>query len=366
MCGILGMIGAVPNEHATIAHTILQNIFIFNRSRGGDASGFSAIHNKSDKKLITEKRAIDSLKFVERSAKFKALRKDMPNILIGHTRASTSGTPKRGRNNHPFNSSKYSMVHNGGITSWRSVATDNKLDLRSETDSEIILRLAEQKDNFYDGISHTMDKVGTTSRVAVAFLRHEGEPRLFLFRNMLNPISIMTYPRLQTIFFSSEAHHLRMALKSVFGEKVSQMMREHEINIEAVPDWKSLEFMLVDNQLPELISERNVSRPYYHSNNNTSSTSINSTSSSILDNSDIEEKKSLPIVMGPSGRQSFTDLNEASTKDLLERVSEDTRRRGVSVATAVREATDILKSVSQNAFMPHEEMEHFKKWMKDV
>ena len=125
MCGILGMIGSVPSEHASTAHAILQNIFIFNKIRGGHASGFSAFHNRQNGRLITEKRAISSVKFVERSAKFKALRKDMPNFFIGHTRLSTSGTPKRGRNNHPFNSKKYSMVHNGGITGWQNVARLN-------------------------------------------------------------------------------------------------------------------------------------------------------------------------------------------------------------------------------------------------
>jgi len=371
------MIGSVPSEHARTAHTILQNIFILNKSRGEHASGFSALHTRKDGRLITEKRAISSIKFVERSAKFKALGKDMPNIFIGHTRFSTSGTPSRGRNNHPFNSSKYSMVHNGGIDRWQTVVEENDLNLRSETDSEVILRLAEKRDNFHDGISHAMDALGYGSRVAVAFLQHEGEPRLFLFRNIMQPISIMTYPRLHTIFFSSERQHLQVALRSVYGNSVNEIMQEHEINIESIPDWKSLEFRLSVKGLPEIAEEKSIIRTKLSSS--TSSSSSLSTASTrtmgfnyhtrgiLVDND--SESSTLPVCVGSTRKTLLLPNPEPenmSTGELLKEASTETREQSVQLAKTVREASQVLNCIRENRFMQFKEIEHFKKWMKLV
>ena len=149
------MIGTVPQDKWDEAHTLLQNIFIFSKDRGRDASGFSAIHTNNPA-LITEKRPIDSMKFVERSARFKALRKAMPNVVVGHTRYSTSGDPSRGRNNHPFNSQRYSLVHNGGISDWKNLASKEEISMRTETDSEILLHLLERKNCFHEGIQEAM------------------------------------------------------------------------------------------------------------------------------------------------------------------------------------------------------------------
>ena len=339
-----------------------------NKRRGEHASGFSAVHSNAVGRLITEKRAINATRFVDRSSKFRALAKDMPNIFIGHTRHATSGTPSRGRNNHPFNSDVYSMVHNGGVDSWRNVVKTRDLKMRSETDSEVILRLLERKENFYTGISHAMEIIPRTSRVAVALIRHNNDPRLFLFRNLYNPIHIMTYPRLHSIFFSSEGIHLEMALKSVFGDKTDKIMQEHEINIEKVPEWKSLEFNLVDGILPELIEELDVHAPKMGFGGNTG---VNRGSSSYDSSGSY-----LPVVRGPSGTieigpkpgSSFANkkIEDWTTGELIKKVSDDTRDRSVLLTRSVREASKVLESIRSNSFMQHTEIEHWKKWMYDV
>ena len=370
------MIGSVPSEHARTAHTILQNIFIFNKSRGEHASGFSALHLNNKGKLISEKRPIDAIKFVERSSKFKALGKNMPNIFVGHTRFSTSGSPGRNRNNHPFNSDRYSMVHNGGISEWRKIARLNNVKMRSETDSEIILRLVERRRDFLSGIKLTMDIVGHSSRIAVAMIKHVGEPRLFLFRNSYNPIHIMPYPRLHTIFFSSEKYHLKNALRGIYGDDTDKMMLEHDVSIEEVPYWKSLEFKVTNDGRPILDIETEIERP-----STSSSTALGfspyksykeyTQSSSIeVDNSDVFDtgvKSSLPVVQGQNGKRSErTDINEMSTGDMLKRVSKDTRARSIELSRSVRESTKVLESIRAHPFMQYAEIEHFKKWMEHV
>ena len=366
------MIGNVPGEYSRTAHTILQNIFIFNKSRGDHAAGFSAIHTRDNKRLITEKRPISSTKFVERSAKFKALAKDMPNIFVGHTRFSTSGSPRRNRNNHPFNSGDYSMVHNGGINDWQRVASLNNIDMRSETDSEIILRLVERRKKFHDGIGLTMQAVGFSSRIAVAMLRHRDDPRLFLFRNSYNPIHIMPYPRMHSIFFSSEKNHLKMALRSVYGDSVDEVMHEHDVSIEEVPTWTSLEFRVTDDGRPVLDNELKVDRPItagFHGNKSSSTKQVIE-----IDNSDVfdvekrqQGSSSLPVVQGQNGQTKIRqNVNEMSTGDMLRAVSDDTRDRSVALSRSIRESTKVLESIRKNPFMSFSEIEHFKKWMEYV
>lgn len=365
------MIGSVPKQHASTAHAILQNLFILNKSRGEHASGFSAIHIAHAGKLISEKRSINSLKFVDRCSKFKALRKVMPNIFIGHTRHATSGTPKRGRNNHPFNSDTYSMVHNGGVDDWKNIAVKNELKIRSETDSEVILRLVERKDTFHDGISHAMEIIPRASRVAVAMLRHVDEPKLFLFRNLYNPIYIMTYPRMHSIFFSSEGIHLEKALKSVFGDKTADIMEEHEINIEKVPEWRSLEFTLIDGLLPQLSNELEVHAPKIGF--------IPTKRDYISDAWSGDNQTYLPVVKGQNGvielgpplGTSFAEwskkpIDEWNTSEMMRAVSIDTRDRGVALTRTIRESSPILESIRTNPFMSHDEIEHWKKWQLDV
>ncbi len=247
MCGILGMIGTVPPKHWDEAYTLLQNIFIFSKARGTDASGFSAIH-AGKKTLITEKRPIDSLKFVERCSRFKALRKAMPNVLVGHTRFSTSGHASRGRNNHPFNSNRYSLVHNGGVSNWKNLASSHSINMRTETDSEILLHLLERNSSFHDGIQNTMDIVTDSSRIAVANIQYDEEkPKLFLFRNDSNPISVMLHPKYNTLFFASERKYLEDGLMSIWGAGWRGLADTHEVDIQMLPSWRSFEIILDPN-----------------------------------------------------------------------------------------------------------------------
>jgi glutamine phosphoribosylpyrophosphate amidotransferase len=64
-------------------------------------------------------------------------------ILVGHCRLSTSGTPEDNRNNQPFLSTGMAFAHNGNIYDSGDVAKRWELELQTETDSEILLRLAE-------------------------------------------------------------------------------------------------------------------------------------------------------------------------------------------------------------------------------
>ena len=359
MCGILGMIGTVPPQHWDEAYTLLQNIFIFSKSRGTDASGFSAIHAGKNT-LITEKRPIDSLKFVERCSRFKALKKAMPNILVGHTRFSTSGPASRGRNNHPFNSNRYSLVHNGGVANWKKLASSHSIKMRTETDSEILLHLLERNSSFHDGIQNTMNIVTDSSRVAVANLQYDKEgPKLFLFRNDSNPISVMMHPKYNALFFASERKFLEDSLLSVWGAGWRGLADTHEVDIQMLPSWQSFEIILDANDgSPDITEEISINKPskmgFSASGSNVRrlngplSSFIPTTSTTIEDIDAID---------------SISDL---TTFQLMKGASEETREAGIELTMAMKESSTILGLIQNNPFMTSQELDHFKSWLTRV
>ena len=66
-------------------------------------------------------------------------------MVLGHVRWATHGNPKDNRNNHPHvcSGGRYFLVHNGVISNHLDITDRYGLRLRSDCDSEILLRLVE-------------------------------------------------------------------------------------------------------------------------------------------------------------------------------------------------------------------------------
>lgn len=358
MCGILGYIGNIPEANRAEAFQLLSNIFIISKCRGTDASGFSAIHNVNEPKLITEKRAISSIKFVMRSNKFRALNRNMPSIFIGHTRAATSGTPDRGRNNHPFNSQRYSLVHNGGISNWQSVVTRNSLELRTETDSEVLLRLLEQKDSIEDGIQHTMHNVPMGSRVAIALLNHKEEGTLSLFKNSLNPIHILTIPEWQAMFFASTKAILDGAIVGVYGaDKKLQIMAKYGMKITIFPAWELWKFGLTDSGAPKDLSKTKISMPPTNTNHRAPRSATHP-----------KPNKSTEIVVHSAGDKEIENSSSSHlvTVEQMSKIAPETRQGIIDIAMTMEDISKVMGSLTRNRFMSEFELDHFRKWMGSV
>ena len=135
-------------------------------------------------------------------------------------------------------------------------------------------------------------------------------------------------------------------------------MREHEIHIERVPDWKSLEIGLTESGLPEIINEREVTRKTFGFSKGSSSSSSSQSSSS----------STLPIVAGSSTTliPANQHIDDFTTGQLIEQVSKETKEKSLKLSHEARESTKILDCIRTNPFMQYEEIEHFKKWVRYV
>ena len=67
--------------------------------------------------------------------------------VVGHNRYATTGDKEKLKNNHPFESRNFRLVHNGVIHNHKELITEHKLSYKGDTDSLVILYLIEK---FYD------------------------------------------------------------------------------------------------------------------------------------------------------------------------------------------------------------------------
>lgn len=188
MCGIIGIISPDNQLLRTTAASLLHESQI----RGKHATGISYIlHGRH----ITEKAPIPAETFIKNT-----FPKDLGNVMIGHTRYSTSDIEY----NQPLRQDDISLVHNGVITQSAFEEWEAKFgykDFKTRNDSEILLkRIAEKKemDSWLD--------FEDSSIAAGAILRKE----LFCFRNGQRPLYIF-YSK-EVMGFASTENIIKRAL----------------------------------------------------------------------------------------------------------------------------------------------------------
>jgi len=225
MCGIFGYIGdtLVKTEKTCfdsdlskkLLNEIVRLVFVYSVARGKDASGFAAFWNNPHK-ILTDKLPVPSGKFLSTSSIWQKAANANPTILIGHTRLSTSGKPEFGRNNHPFFAKNWSVVHNGQIKNYKEIASKHDLSLRTETDSEVIVRLLQKTQSSV----RTAEIIATeaTAMAAVDIQSHS----LYLYRNNGRPLSAVKIGALNTILFASDDDYIEKAIEAAFYSVTNQ------------------------------------------------------------------------------------------------------------------------------------------------
>lgn len=139
MCCLFGLIDhhhAIPSRRKS---QILHALATESESRGTDATGIA--YNKNSG-LTVYKRPIAGHK----------MRFYLPNetsVIMGHTRMTTGGSPKRNANNHPFSGrtkdGTFALAHNGILYNDYELRLTHALPKSSiETDSYVMVQLIEQ------------------------------------------------------------------------------------------------------------------------------------------------------------------------------------------------------------------------------
>ena len=135
MCGIIGYVG--PSE----AYPLLIEALGRLEYRGYDSAGVATILDNGKLGIRRAKGKLENL---------RALLAESPlqgHIGIGHTRWATHGRPSE-ENAHPHKAGPVAVIHNGIVENFidlRAELIDRGHKLRSETDTELISHLIEEK-----------------------------------------------------------------------------------------------------------------------------------------------------------------------------------------------------------------------------
>ncbi len=174
MCGIVGYVGKKDGVGALLEG--LKRL----EYRGYDSAGIAVINerNKIDMARSQGKIAVleDKLKSVPLSG----------TIGIAHTRWATHGKPSD-ENAHPHRSGPFVVVHNGIIENYadiRSELLEEGFEFSSETDTEVIVKLAEREwrkgKGSLDAITTALSQV--RGSYAVVFLNEESPSEIIAVR----------------------------------------------------------------------------------------------------------------------------------------------------------------------------------------
>lgn len=213
MCAILGMI-LLPGctVDSLEAMRIFGGLLSAGMSRGVDATGLAWVSNESGQDVINVHKApLPAAEFVSERLPSVWPTKT-PEIVIGHTRASTKGSEDNNLNNHPVFDARAGIaaVHNGCIRNDNELFKEHQIERDAQVDSEIIPKMIGYE--FWDGdsgIRGDMDAAIKTSAEELAgsfaFLAlsayHPG--KLWLVKNH-NPAYLCLIPDWQMILIASE------------------------------------------------------------------------------------------------------------------------------------------------------------------
>lgn len=220
MCGIAGFIG--KSKRPKITYELATCLFDYLELRGTDAAGIWGTEAGKKGRIIYHKEPGRSSNFIKLDI-WERVEKLKPNLLLMHARATSPGVghASDNKNNHPFVSTDHriAMIHNGRVSEAEHLK--QKYQIRSDTDSEVLLRMYEH------GVEHEEDiDVDAEPDVATRLkglrdiwsLVHEGAMavafgeiidadtrHLYLFRNQHRPLWLADVRDTlgQIFFFSS-------------------------------------------------------------------------------------------------------------------------------------------------------------------
>jgi len=221
LCGIIGFVGNIPEGCWGQTYRIIESLFRHVEVRGKDASGFVAnavpLDYPDRASVIAEKQPLKATEFVKLNPTFRGLAHRRCTSFVGHARAATHGEPADNRNNHPFISDdrELFLVHNGILTNHQQVADRLKLQLRTDCDSEVLLRLLETAPSVAGGIQDCLRLVSGSMALAVYDKAHDF---VWLTGNGGRPLWLARLHKDRRWFFASTAEILHDSILAVIDK----------------------------------------------------------------------------------------------------------------------------------------------------
>ncbi|WP_208585723.1 glutamine--fructose-6-phosphate transaminase (isomerizing) [Gracilibacillus suaedae] len=174
MCGIVGFIGV--NDSKEVLLTGLEKL----EYRGYDSAGI-ALLNDNGVNVTKVKGRIATLRD-------KVDQDVMATMGIGHTRWATHGEPSED-NAHPHQSGsgRFTLVHNGVIENYNEVRDEYLVgvELKSETDTEIVVQLIEQLANEANDVLSSFRKALSVLKgsYAIALIDNQNPDLIYVAKN---------------------------------------------------------------------------------------------------------------------------------------------------------------------------------------
>lgn len=227
MCGIAGLASflspaAAPGIDLADRRNRIVGLFkalwAANDARGGDAAGVAVTDRRRGRVQIAKGPVLaltapftdafrDILTHLDRE-----LLTPGPVVVVGHTRMGTGGSARKNVNNHPFQKSRITGVHNGIFAGEQVVAREHQLQLKGECDSEVLFaladRLARQGEQLAVALQKALESLYGSYAVVALATHHPQE--LLLYRGE-NPLDLVWDPDTRTLFYSSQEAYVDAA-----------------------------------------------------------------------------------------------------------------------------------------------------------
>lgn len=198
ICGIFGRVGRGPVEP-------FRKMALSSMRRGVDAGG---IGWRDRNGTLRYQRRPGAIRKLLRCLPAGALNSD---VVIGHTRMATTGSPDHNYNNHPFGGKRWVIVHNGWVHNWLEYPG------YGDCDSEAILTILERhrKAAARTAIAKTAKKL--SGCFACAAMDTRDPFHVYLWRDS-NPI---WYAQLENSFvFASEWSFIERSYKGATAKSL--------------------------------------------------------------------------------------------------------------------------------------------------
>lgn len=170
-----------------LSFRILTTLMQKTQTRGFHATGF--YYTDIDNNVGYYKLGLASTTFTHLQP-WKNLKNIPIKGFIGHTRYTTTGSSRNNTNNHPFVSptENIALVHNGTLNLYHKHKSD--YDLKTNCDSEILLRMIVKENNILNGIQKVYDVFGKTGDFACELIYRNPDTKtsnLYFFRDTSRP-----------------------------------------------------------------------------------------------------------------------------------------------------------------------------------